>query len=103
MEQTFYLGRLEDHGIRVIVPDEPQRERVHDVIYNELCRGSVKRESENAYLDIVASLAERGAQGVILGCTEIGLLIQASDTDVHLYDTTEIHAEQAVQLALGGV
>lgn len=103
MEQTFYLGRLEDHGIQVIVPDEPQRERVHDVIYNELCRGSVKRESKNAYLDIVASLAERGAQGVILGCTEIGLLIQASDTDVRLYDTTEIHAEQAVQLALDRV
>jgi len=92
-----------DHGVRVLVPDEPQRERIHSVIYTELCRGVVKPESKRAYLDIVASLAERGAQGVILGCTEIGLLIQGSDTNVKLYDTTEIHAEQAVQLALGGI
>lgn len=103
MEQTFYLGRLQDHGIRVIVPDEPQREHVHDVIYDELCRGVVKPDSKKVYLEIIASLAKRGAQGVILGCTEIGLLIQASDTNVRLYDTTEIHAEQAVQLALGRV
>ena len=101
MEQTFYLGRLQDHGIRVVVPEEAQRERIHSVIYTELCRGVVKPESKRAYLDVVASLAERGAQGVILGCTEIGLLIQGSDTNVKLYDTTEIHAEQAVQLALG--
>ncbi len=88
MEQTFYLGRLQDQGIRVIVPDEPQRERVHSVIYNELCQGVVKQASKNVYLDIIASLAERGAQGVVLGCTEIGLLVQNSDTDVRLYDTT---------------
>ena len=103
MEQTFYLGRLQDHGIQVIVPDETQRENVHSVIYNELCRGVVKSDSKTVYLDVVASLAERGAQGVILGCTEIGLLIQGSDTEVKLYDTTEIHAEQAVQLALGRI
>jgi len=103
MEQTFYLGRLQDHGIRVVVPDGPQRERIHSVIYNELCRGVVKPDSKAVYLEVVASLAERGAQGVILGCTEIGLLIQGSDTNVPLYDTTEIHAEQAVQLALGRV
>jgi len=100
MEQTFYLGRLQEHGIQVIVPDESQRELVHSVIYNELCQGMVKSDSKNGYLDVVASLAERGAQGVILGCTEIGLLIQGSDTEVKLYDTTEIHAEQAVQYAL---
>ena len=100
MEQMFYTGRLQDHGIRVVVPDESQRERIHSVIYNELCRGLVKSDSKAVYLDTVASLAERGAQGVILGCTEIGLLIQGSDTEVKLYDTTEIHAEQAVQLAL---
>lgn len=101
MEQAFYLGRLQDHGIRVVVPDESQRERIHLVIYNELCRGMVNPESKTVYLDIVASLADRGAQGVILGCTEIGLLIQGSDTEVRLYDTTEIHAEQAVQRAFG--
>lgn len=103
MEQAFYRDRLQDHGIRVVVPDEPQRELIHSVIYAELCRGVVKPDSKTAYLEIVASLAERGAQGVILGCTEIGLLIQGSDTEVQLYDTTEIHAEQAVQLALGRI
>lgn len=101
MEQTFYLGRLEDHGIRVVVPDESQRECIHSVIYNELCQGVVHSDSKAMYLDVVASLAERGAQGVILGCTEIGLLIQAPDTEVSLYDTAEIHAAQAVELALG--
>jgi aspartate racemase len=100
MEQAFYRDRLEDHGIRVIVPDESQRATVHQVIFDELCLGEIRADSKQAYLEIVASLAGRGAQGVILGCTEIGLLIQASDTDVRLFDTTEIHAEQAVQLAL---
>ncbi|MBU2874321.1 aspartate/glutamate racemase family protein [Marinobacter salexigens] len=103
MEQTFYIGRLQDHGIQVVVPNEPEREIVHSVIYNELCQGVVKPDSKAMYLDVVASLAERGAQGVILGCTEIGLLIQSSDTEVKLYDTTEIHAEQAVQYALGRI
>lgn len=103
MEQTFYIGRLQDHGIQVVVPNEPERERVHSVIYNELCQGVVKPDSKAMYLDVVASLAERGAQGVILGCTEIGLLIQSSDTEVKLYDTTKIHAEQAVQYALGRI
>lgn len=103
MEQTFYIGRLEDYGIRVVVPNEFQRKNIHSVIYNELCKGVVKPDSKAAYLDVVASLAERGAQGVILGCTEIGLLIQSSDTEVKLYDTTEIHAEQAVQYALGRI
>ncbi|XKH59021.1 aspartate/glutamate racemase family protein [Halomonas sediminis] len=101
MEQAFYRDRLEAHGIRVMVPDAPQRDLVHSVIYHELCRGVVSPDSKAAYLDVIASLADRGAQGVILGCTEIGLLIQGSDTDVPLYDTTEIHAEQVVQLALG--
>ncbi|SDT91181.1 aspartate/glutamate racemase family protein [Halopseudomonas salegens] len=100
MEQAFYRERLQAHGIRVVVPEDFQRELVHTVIYSELCRGVVRPESKNAYLDVVASLAQRGAQGVILGCTEIGLLIQRLDTDVRLYDTTEIHAEQAVERAL---
>lgn len=103
MEQTFYAGRLESRGIRVLVPDEAQRERIHSVIYDELCRGVVNLHSKTDYLDVITSLTERGAQGVILGCTEIGLLVQAADTEVRLYDTTEIHAEQAVKLALGRV
>lgn len=103
MEQEFYLGRLQDHDIRVVVPNESQRESIHSVIYNELCQGVIKSDSKTEYLGVVASLAERGAQGVILGCTEIGLLIQGSDTDIKLYDTTEIHAEQAVQHALGRI
>jgi aspartate racemase len=103
MEQAFYRDRIQDCGIRVIVPDERQRVHIHSVIYTELCQGVVKPESKAAYLDIVASLADRGAQGVILGCTEIGLLIQRSDTEVRLYDTTEIHAEQTVELALSKI
>lgn len=101
MEQTFYIGRLENHGIQVVVPDEPQRERIHSVIYNELCRSLVRMESKSDYLEIIDSLTARGAQGIILGCTEIGLLVRETDTSARLYDTTEIHAEQAVQLALG--
>lgn len=100
MEQAFYRERLEAHGIQVLIPEVAQRERVHSVIFGELCRGVVSIESKQDYLEIVASLAGRGAQGVILGCTEIGLLIQQADTEVRLYDTTEIHAEQVVGLAL---
>lgn len=101
MEEAFYCDRLREHGLLIVVPDAHQREGIHAVIYNELCRGQIKPESNAFYLEVVASLAERGAQGVILGCTEIGLLIQGSDTEVRLYDTTEIHAQQAVLLALG--
>jgi len=100
MEQAFYRDRLEDAGIEVITPDEAQRDEVHRVIYEELCRGKINPESRDAYLDIVSSLSGRGAQAVILGCTEIGLLIRQADTSVPLYDTTEIHAAQAVELAL---
>lgn len=102
MEQAFYRERVEAHGIQVLIPEAAQRERVHSVIFDELCRGEIRTESKQDYLEIIASLANRGVQGVILGCTEIGLLIQQPDTEVRLYDTTEIHAEQVVQLALGG-
>ncbi|MCM0612318.1 aspartate/glutamate racemase family protein [Marinobacter sediminum] len=102
MEQDFYRQRLEDAGIHVITPDQAQRTVVHQVIYEELCRGEINPASREAYLGIVASLAERGAQAVILGCTEIGLLIEQADTTVPLYDTTEIHAAQAVEKALSG-
>ena len=100
MEQAFYRERLEQKGITVIIPNDNERAVVHRIIYDELCQGIVNSESKAAYLDVVAALAARGAQAVILGCTEIGLLIQASDTQVALYDTTDIHADQAVTLAL---
>ena len=100
MEQGFYRERLEQKGITVIIPDDSERAVVHRIIYDELCQGVVNPESKAAYLDVVASLAARGAQAVILGCTEIGLLIQSCDTPVALYDTTDIHANQAVALAL---
>lgn len=100
MEQAFYKERLENRGIRVLVPDDAQREFVHTVIYDELCRGIIRQASKQGYLKVLDSLAARGAQGVILGCTEIGLLVQQADTAIPLYDTTRIHAEQAVAHAL---
>ncbi|WP_027961976.1 aspartate/glutamate racemase family protein [Halomonas halodenitrificans] len=100
MEQAFYRERLEAQGIQTLIPDDAQRERVHDIIFEELCCGEIRADSKAAYLEIVASLAGQRAQGVILGCTEIGLLIQDDDTEVPLFDTTEIHAEQAVAAAL---
>ncbi|WP_305966186.1 aspartate/glutamate racemase family protein [Marinobacter salsuginis] len=100
MEQAFYRERLENAGIDVVIPDEPQRHLIHRVIYEELCLGQTVADSRRAYLEVVDSLAERGAEAVILGCTEIGLLIRQADTPVPLYDTTGIHAAQAVELAL---
>ncbi len=100
MERAFYRERLENAGIDVVIPDEPQRHLIHRVIYEELCLGQIVADSRRAYLEVVDSLAERGAEAVILGCTEIGLLIRQVDTRVPLYDTTGIHAAQAVELAL---
>ncbi|WP_373185652.1 aspartate/glutamate racemase family protein [Halopseudomonas sp.] len=102
MEQAFYLDRIQEHGIQVVVPEQSGRDLVHSVIYEELCRGEIRPESRSEYLEVIASLADRGAQGVILGCTEIGLLVQAADTEVRLFDTTAIHAQQAVRFALEG-
>lgn len=102
MEQAFYRDRLEDAGIRVITPDQSQRDVVHRVIYEELCQGEINPASREAYLQIITSLSENGAQAIILGCTEIGLLVRQADTTVPLYDTTEIHATQAVDQALSG-
>ncbi|AHI31118.1 MULTISPECIES: aspartate/glutamate racemase family protein [Marinobacter] len=102
MEQAFYRERLEAAGIEVVTPDAPQRAEVHRVIYEELCQGEIQAASRETYLAVINSLAEQGAQAVILGCTEIGLLIKQTDTPVPLYDTTAIHAAQAVNQALSG-
>jgi aspartate racemase len=102
MEQDFYRGRLEaDHGLEVLVPDSAGRKFVHDIIYDELCRGVIRPDSKARYKEIVADLLASGAQGVILGCTEVGLLIQEGDVPGPLFDTTLLHAQAAVDLALG--
>jgi aspartate racemase len=102
MEQDFYVGRLRDmHGLAVLVPDEPDRRIVHDVIYEELCRGVIDDGSREQYRRIMRELAARGAQGILLGCTEIELLVGPEDADVPLFDTTRLHAVRAVELALG--
>jgi len=101
MEQDFYVGRLRDmHGLEVLVPDEPDRRIVHDVIYDELCVGVVRDASRDEYRRIMGELAQRGAQGILLGCTEIDLLVGAADSPVPVFDTTRLHAERAVELAV---
>ncbi|MDH1053899.1 aspartate/glutamate racemase family protein [Aquipseudomonas alcaligenes] len=101
MEQPFYRQRLEDrHGIQVLVPDEPDRAEVHRVIYEELCRGVVSEASRQAYRQVITRLVARGAQAVILGCTEIGLLVRADDAEVPLFDTCVLHAQAAAKRAL---
>lgn len=101
MEQDFYKGRLSrGYGTRVLVPNQSDREIIHKIIYQELCLGQIESASKAEYLRIIDSLASQGAEAVILGCTEIGMLVSQNDTDVRLLDTTAIHAAKAVQLAL---
>lgn len=101
MEQQFYKGRLVDkHGLNVIVPSAPERQIVHQIIYDELCLGIVKEESRQAYLRIMQQMHKEGAEGIIEGCTEIVMLVQQAHTDIPLFDTTAIHAEAAVAKAL---
>jgi aspartate racemase len=101
MEQDFYVGRLRDrHGLEVLVPGEADRRIVHAVIYDELCVGVIEDASRDEYRRIIGELVERGAQGILLGCTEIDLLIGQADSPVPVYDTTRLHAERAVELAL---
>lgn len=103
MEDDFYRGRLRDrHDIEVIVPDEAERAAVHRVIYEELCRGEVRDTSRLAFQQIVHGLAKRGAQGVVLGCTEIPMLLQAQHAEIPLFDTAVIHARYIADWALGG-
>ena len=95
MEQDFYKSKLIEKGINVIIPDKNDIEIINEVIYDELCLGTINSNSKKKFLEIVDKLRNKGAEGIILGCTEIGLLIKNEDTDVPLFDTAIIHAEQA--------
>lgn len=98
MEEQFYRSRLEDvYGLQVMIPGAEERKIVHEVIFNELCLGHIVEESRTRYTHIAKNLARRGAEAIILGCTEISLLLRAQDTDLKLYDTTAIHAERGVE------
>ena len=102
MEQDFYTGRLRDrHGVEALVPDEDGLALIHRIIYEELCRGIVSPDSKAAYLAEIDRLRAAGADAVILGCTEIAMLIGEADTDLPVFDTTRIHAEAAMDAALG--
>ncbi len=100
MTQDFYKKRIESFGIEVITPNEKDRKIVHDVMYKELCLGVIKEHSKKEYLAIIEDLSKKGAKGVILGCTEIGMLVNQNDTDVKLYDTTLIHAKYGARFCL---
>ncbi len=100
MEQDFYKIRLEERGIQVIIPDEKSREIVHEIIFKELCLGIIKQESRSEYRRIIEGLVSAGADGIVLGCTEIPLLVKKEDSQVPLFDTTYIHAIKAVEKSL---
>jgi aspartate racemase len=103
MEQGFYRERLADHyGLTVLIPDQRDREIIHKIIYQELCLGQVIPESRDQYLRIISDLADKGAEAVILGCTEIGMLVSQADAPIKLLDTTKIHAQKAVEYAVRG-
>ena len=101
MEQDFYKGRLtQKYGLEVLIPDEEERQIVHDTIYNELVMGKITKISKQKFKEIIDNLETKGAEGVILGCTEIPLLVKQKDYDILLFDTTTIHAKAAVAYAL---
>ena len=103
MEEQFYKERLEEHyKLTVLIPDKVERELINRVIFAELCRGEIRDSSRLEYIRIMGSLAEQGADAIILGCTEIGLLVKQNDVSIKLFDTTPIHAESAVRKALSG-
>lgn len=101
MEQDFYKEKLTGRGIRVVVPEEPDRERINTTIYRELCLGVVSEDSRREFLRIIGELMEKGAQGVILGCTEIGLLVKQCDTKAPLFDTAFLHGKRAALYSVG--
>ena len=100
MEQDFYKSKFIEKGINVIIPDKNDIETINEVIYDELCLGTINFNSKKKFLEIVDKLRSKGAEGIILGCTEIGLLIKNEDTDVPLFDTAIIHAEQAAMYSI---
>lgn len=100
MQQDFYKSILIEKGLNVIIPDEEDIEFINNVIFNELCCGEIKAESKKKFLEIVEKLKNKGVEGVILGCTEIVMLISQKDIDIPVFDTTEIHAETAAQLSI---
>ena len=101
MEKDFYKGRLTNkHGLEVIVPKKEDRQIIHQIIYQELCLGEIKSSSRDQYVKILNKLVDSGAEAVILGCTEIPLLVHQEDVNIPLFDTTNIHAETAVEYAL---
>ena len=100
MEDAFFRDRLARHGINMIVPDDDGRDEVHRIIYEELCRGEIHNDSRTVYRRIMAVLADEGAQGIVFGCTEIGLLVSADDSPLPVYDTAVLHAEAAVDWML---
>lgn len=100
MERPFYADRLAQKGITCVVPDEPQRAEIHRIIFEELCRGEFKESSRQWFIDCMHDLQERGAQGMVLGCTEIPLLIQPHHVSMPIFDTTALHALAAVDFAL---
>jgi aspartate racemase len=103
MEEEFYRGRLEKKfGLQVVIPEAAERKIVHDVIFNELCLGQIREDSRDDYKRIAEHLARRGAEAIILGCTEISLLLSSRDTGLRLYDTTAIHAERGVREIISG-
>ncbi|KXI45073.1 aspartate racemase, partial [Bacillus cereus] len=99
MEQDFYKSRIEEHDIKIIVPSGTNREKVNEVIYTELCLGKIVVQSREYYKRVIEELVQEGAQGIILGCTEIGLLIKQENVSVPIFDTTHIHAIEAVKVA----
>jgi aspartate racemase len=102
MEKDFYRGRLEtEHGLQVVIPNEVERVLVHNIIYDELVKGKIFEKSQKNYLSVIRSLMDAGAEGIILGCTEIGLLVKSEDVTLPVFDTMEIHAHAAVDAALG--
>ncbi len=100
MQQPFYRERLESHGLEVMIPLEAEREIIHRVIYDELVKGILREESREAYIRIIERMSRDGAEAVILGCTEIGLLIKPGDVTIPSFDTTALHAQSAVDFAL---
>ncbi|ANU18443.1 aspartate racemase [Planococcus maritimus] len=100
MEQEFYKERIQGSGIEVLIPEAAERDIINEIIFNELCLGEINDSSKVKYRQVIQNLIDRGAQGIILGCTEIGLLIQDEDADVPLFDTAKIHVEAAVRQAL---